>query len=317
MEVLTNWQNIQWTKQEEIIIKWLLNNIFDILEYAITEYAVNNNRHILANYVFSEHAVNELNHEHAKNVMSIGGNDVQFVKEWFNVSPMHPFDKLEEDEQYIVIEEYVPVHAGLINDAFERPPTPPMPIVAVNPPPTPPMRSFSKRPLLVLDLDETLVHATSNPPSAKADRYLFQFGYYLQYRPFVKYFLTAMSELYDIGVWSSGTPEYVENVVAHLFPFKPVFVYGRDMCDFVKFKDGKYQYIKPLTKLAKFGYSMSRTLIIDDTRSKCVKNLENAIIPLPFRGNTYDHELLDLSHYLEWIRGVKDFTTRDHDKWKI
>ena len=305
MEVLTNWQNIQWTKQEEIIIKWLLNNIFDILEYAITEYAVNNNRHILANYVFSEHAVNELNHEHAKNVMSIGGNNVQFVKEWFNVSPMNPFDSLEEeDEQYIVIEEYVPVYTGLIKDAFERPPTPPI-------------RTLSKKPLLVLDLDETLVHATVNPPSAKADRYMFQFGYYLQYRPFVKYFLTAMSEIYDIGVWSSGTPEYVENVVEHLFPFEPVFVYGRDMCDFVKFEDGKYRYIKPLAKLKKFGYSMSRTLIIDDTRSKCVKNLENAIIPLPFHGNVYDHELLDLLHYLEWIRDIKDFATRDHDKWKI
>ena len=69
--------------------------------------------------------------------------------------------------------------------------------------------------LLIFDLDETLVHATTQQLGRAAD---FEFAPYFVYkRPFLFELLNAAKPLYDFAVWSSSSREYVDAVVAEIF----------------------------------------------------------------------------------------------------
>jgi RNA polymerase II subunit A small phosphatase-like protein len=59
------------------------------------------------------------------------------------------------------------------------------------------------RKLLIFDLDETLVHASS---SQLAHASAFEHAPYFVYqRPFIRELLTATSPFYDFAVWSSSS----------------------------------------------------------------------------------------------------------------
>jgi carboxy-terminal domain RNA polymerase II polypeptide A small phosphatase len=172
-----------------------------------------------------------------------------------------------------------------------------------------------KRPLLVLDLDETLVHSTYNPTYGPPDLHVFEF--YIYYRPFLQYFLRAISKSFDIGIWSAGTQNYVEEVVSKIMPkdVNPIFVYGRWKCDERDF-NGFIIHVKPLKELEVFGYNIDKMIIVDDSPEKCIDNFENAIIPRKFVGQDFDMELFDLLIYLDSIKYVNNFREINHKNWK-
>lgn len=203
------------------------------------------------------------------------------------------------EEEIVIIDDY-------IRDAFSTKP------------PTPPIRTCSrKKPLLVLDLDETLVHTTHEPIKNREHIYLAEFNYYVHQRPFLEYFLHSVADYFDIGIWSSGTDNYVDIVVNRIMPknIEPIFVFGRSMCQY-RNVHGFNVYVKPLRILEDFGYNLRKMLIIDDSPEKCVDNFKNAIIPKPFYCDNYDSELLDLFHYLESVYDSSDFTNHSHYQWK-
>lgn len=70
--------------------------------------------------------------------------------------------------------------------------------------------------LLVLDLDETLIYATM----FALDRdFEFQVGLACAYkRPGVDRFLATCLEWFRVGIWTSATQPYADDVVSHLFP---------------------------------------------------------------------------------------------------
>ena len=71
------------------------------------------------------------------------------------------------------------------------------------------------RSLLILDLDETLIHAREEAINRSAD---FQvFDYYVYRRPYLTEFLNRVRSDFDLAVWSSGSDDYVTAVVEHLF----------------------------------------------------------------------------------------------------
>lgn len=70
--------------------------------------------------------------------------------------------------------------------------------------------------LLLLDLDETLIHARHAPLAYAAD---FQFdAYHVYKRPGVEQFLLNISRHFTIGVWSSASEEYVKEIVGTITP---------------------------------------------------------------------------------------------------
>ena len=134
-----------------------------------------------------------------------------------------------------------------------------------------------------------------------------------------------MSKIYSLAVWSAGADIYVDRVVKNIFTDKiPLeFVWARSKCNFAGHPLSKNKnvndsslYTKDLSVLKKYGYSMERILIVDDTPRVCIKNLANAIFPKPFYGDRTDDELRILAIYLNQLKDEVDVTKIDKDKWK-
>ena len=182
--------------------------------------------------------------------------------------------------------------------------------------------------LLILDLDETLIHATA---TKLGDDFAFQlYHYYVYKRPGLEAFLVACAEKFDLAVWSSASDDYVKQVVERVFPaaIKPVFVWGRSRCTPLVAPpvdehgyynlDGfsHYEYAKLLKKVRRLGYSLQRVLIVDDTPAKVRNCYGNAIYPTPFLGDPADRELLLLTQYLHALHDAENVRSIEKRQWQ-
>lgn len=61
--------------------------------------------------------------------------------------------------------------------------------------------------LLILDLDETLIHASRKVLDRKADFEVFD--YHIYKRPFLDEFLQKVKSNFMLAIWSSASDEYV------------------------------------------------------------------------------------------------------------
>jgi RNA polymerase II subunit A small phosphatase-like protein len=74
----------------------------------------------------------------------------------------------------------------------------------------------ASRKLLVLDIDETLVHARESPLAHDED---FCVGAYFVYRrPGLDEFVTSMLDTFDVAVWTSSGESYAAQVLERIFP---------------------------------------------------------------------------------------------------
>jgi RNA polymerase II subunit A small phosphatase-like protein len=183
------------------------------------------------------------------------------------------------------------------------------------------------RTLLILDLDETLIHARETPLARPEDFRVF--GYAVYMRPYLERFLTECAARFRLAVWSSASDDYVAEVARRIFPpaVTPAFVWGRSRCTFsvdsrrVQ-EDGfldpgsHYNYVKKLHKLKRKGYRLERVLIVDDTPAKCVHNHGNAIYVTEYEGSEQDDELLYLGRYLETLADVANVRTLEKRNWR-
>ena len=187
-----------------------------------------------------------------------------------------------------------------------------------------------EKPLLILDLDETLVHAVDLKDDDPARRKPldgvvvdFELGDLIVYlRPGVCEFLARMSKSYNLAVWSSGGGTYVQATVAWLFGLAelpaPLFVWSSNKCTTRSDNEWyhrKYQ-VKNLKKVKKKGFDLERTLIVDDTPEKCVANYGNAVYIKEFNGEQDDSELLYLALYLESLLPVPNFRSVEKRGWR-
>lgn len=186
---------------------------------------------------------------------------------------------------------------------------------------------MSDKKLIILDLDETLIHATSKPFD---DNWHFEvFGYKIYKRPYLGVFLNDLRENYDVAVWSSASDDYVEEIVRAIFPmgYPLQFVWGRSRCtykpNYDKFNELGYvdpythfNYLKKLEKIKGWSTLRERTLIIDDTPEKSKNNYGNAIYTEEFTGDANDSELLLLIKYLSSIKDVQNVRTIEKRFWR-
>lgn len=152
------------------------------------------------------------------------------------------------------------------------------------------------RKLLIFDLDETLVHATTRPFDHPAD---FEcLGYFVYRRPYVTELLSQVSHLYDIAVWSSSSREYVDAVVERIFggKFDVKFSWAVDRCvQRVHPQSNGYVYIKDLRKVQSQGYQVDHIIMVDDSPEKLARQPKNHLCLSPFTGEQDDVELLALA----------------------
>ena len=184
--------------------------------------------------------------------------------------------------------------------------------------------------LLILDLDETLIHATDKQLDYQpAD---FQVPPYFVYkRPFLHNFLQQVQQHFLLAVWSSASDDYVTEIVKKIFGEELTlleFFWGRSRCTFRinppmdEYRNinlnysNHHHYLKTLKKLKRKGYNLKRILIVDDTPQKLSKNYGNAIYVKEFLGDPDDNELPLLLKYLRQLKDEENVRMIEKRSWR-
>lgn len=172
--------------------------------------------------------------------------------------------------------------------------------------------------LVILDLDETLIHVTKNKLHIKEDFKLED--YFIYKRPFLNDFFNSISNHFKVGIWSSASDFYVSEIVDKIKSesLQLEFIWGRSKCSRRRdFYFDEYVYEKRLDKLKKKGFSLEQILIIDDSPEKSRTNFGNAIHIKPFEGNLNDCELNFLDKYLLEIKNVENVRELEKRHWRL
>ena len=112
--------------------------------------------------------------------------------------------------------------------------------------------------LLILDLDETLIHSTEHQLERQAD---FKVGSYFTYkRPHLERFLEVCFEHFEVAVWTASSEDYASKIVTEVFGTRALkFFWSRERCTLRYFEDtGERIYTKPLAKVRKLGLKLER-----------------------------------------------------------
>ncbi|HEY0915725.1 MAG TPA: HAD family hydrolase [Solimonas sp.] len=156
--------------------------------------------------------------------------------------------------------------------------------------------------LLILDLDETLIYATTKPLPRPADFFVPPYAAYL--RPGVEHFLNFVAMKFRLAVWTSSSPLYAREVVQRLFQSPDIleFLWASDRCTPRRnFETDTWINTKNFRKLSRRGYDLRRVLMVDDSPEKHTHNYGNLIRVKPFEGDSSDDELVHLEAYLELL----------------
>jgi RNA polymerase II subunit A small phosphatase-like protein len=173
------------------------------------------------------------------------------------------------------------------------------------------------QPLLILDLDETLIRGTRE--RLEQEPMLELPPYFVYARPHAQSFLAQMGRSFSLGIWSSANMAYVGPIARQLWGNlpEPLFVWGRQECrQRFDFQKKEIYYQKDLRQIARRGLSLERVLIVDDDFTKISLQYGNAILVEPFYGDEADRELLDLALFLEEIKDSDNFQKVRKEFWK-
>jgi TFIIF-interacting CTD phosphatase-like protein len=173
--------------------------------------------------------------------------------------------------------------------------------------------------LLVLDLDETLIHARGRgepnlpwPPQ----RQVAHFRVYL--RPGVRAFMTEVIERFAaVGVWTSASPDYAVAMLDRIIARDRLhFVFTRDRCTQRRDVDLDESYwVKDIRKLERFGFDKRQILFVDDKARGLERSYANLVSVPAFLGDPSDRVLAKLLAYLEMLGPVEDVRSVDKRCW--
>jgi Dullard-like phosphatase family protein len=178
--------------------------------------------------------------------------------------------------------------------------------------------------LLILDIDETLIH-TESVPDDYADMYDYDFimssrkgsQYYTKKRPYLDQFLTYAFTNFDVAVWTAAGEDYAKlvlsNIGVNVSDLK--FLYTKENCTLkLDYELGSYYGVKNLNKI-KNKYDLNQVLIVDDIALTAKNNYGNLIQVKSFVNDYDDTELLKLISYLETIKDVENVRSIEKRGW--
>lgn len=188
--------------------------------------------------------------------------------------------------------------------------------------------------LLILDLDETLIHTETAKESDYYDEGVYDFKfpiggggwsseptywYFTRKRPFLKEFMDYAFNNFKVAIWTASSPDYASIVLENSgIPIKNLdFFWTRERCTMkYDYEKMKHYGVKTLNKVHKsFGYNLENILIVDDIAETAINNYGNLIHIKPFVYQTDDTELLKLMSYLETIKDEQNYRSIDKRGW--
>lgn len=157
--------------------------------------------------------------------------------------------------------------------------------------------------ILILDIDETMVHTTQHMGKYALEEECFPvLDFVSQQRPYLYAFLRKLllDPDYKVLIWSAGSFDYVHEVVRNIIPdnlrSRVLRVMTVDDCN--EMRD------KPLSKVRRI-YPDEDVMIIDDRDGVTGFDELNHLKIRPFHGEADDVELPYLWEYLDMNRGHK------------
>jgi RNA polymerase II subunit A small phosphatase-like protein len=168
--------------------------------------------------------------------------------------------------------------------------------------------------LLILDLDETLIHSTTQKLKHK-ETFLFE-NYFVYARPHLNWFLNEAANPFRIGIWSAADELYVSSIVEKILPnnIKLEIMWGQSWCNYkLNSETNTYVYEKDINTLTKLNFKLEEIIYVDDSLYNAKVNKGNAIIIKPFFGDQNDQELKTLFDYLLTLRNIEDIRNIDRN----
>lgn len=176
--------------------------------------------------------------------------------------------------------------------------------------------------LLILDLDETLIHgATQKLDSEPACIAPWCFLYK---RPFVEEFMHFCKEYFKVAIWTTASPEHAKMALGQIcepdYPFE--FIWTASRCTQARDRIGmddygsRYHWVKDLKKVKRLGFNLEQTIMIDDTPSMLERQYGNLVRIDEFLGNADDSELLRLMPYLLKLKDEPNIRAVEKRFWK-
>lgn len=163
------------------------------------------------------------------------------------------------------------------------------------------MNITDTKPTIVIDLDDTLIHATPIAPIGLDNNNFFTIivkrrKFFVQMRPNLHFFLDRISKLFNICVFTSSDQIYANKIIDKILPnLKKCYRFYRsscvEMCGYL---------VKDLNVVNSFA-DLKKTLLIDDSVGSALKNPKNLVKVKPWSGEKDDKVLLDLLCILEKI----------------
>lgn len=174
-------------------------------------------------------------------------------------------------------------------------------------------QTTKRKKILVLDLDETLVHCKAaeslNESTRSWDKKIKitmsgggLVDVYIFYRPYLMSFQKTVNKYFEVCIFTASNPNYANPVIDTFDPNQKYIKarYYRDSC----LNNEKGYWVKDL------GMFKERTLkdivIVDNSASCYISNLENAIPVVPFIDNNADNELKDQEEFQIWLSKKED-----------
>ena len=175
------------------------------------------------------------------------------------------------------------------------------------------------KPLLILDLDETLIRG-EKAPLARPPDFVVRDKYFMYIRPGAEKFIQEMARHYAIAFWSSSSRRYVGELLEGLLPtgFQPEFAWSVQECRQMLGAQGEFvHYVKDLDRVFDRGFSLARTLILDNTQRKIMGHLDNHVPISSYFAAPDDRVLAAAAAYLTSIADAPDFRLLDKSKWQL
>jgi len=174
----------------------------------------------------------------------------------------------------------------------------------------------SNKPVLVLDLDETLIHSSVENKKGEHDFVVHDEEHRQQFlvykRPFVCLFIHTMAQFYELSVFTASFACYSDPIISLLDPFHIISkrVYNTSLTPIAN------GYEKDLSAVSK-SHLPKRIIMVDNSPTACLTHHENLYVIESFRAETEnDKSLIALIPLLVAMSDpiVKDFRCVFHRK---